>query len=279
MGGNVSAPITKVINDAIVDQSYRYSNQTTSDVSDTLSNTQKAKIDVRAGGDLIGCIFGIDQSLKMVKSLGHTIDKQTETNFQRELNNVFNNDVKREIKQKIKDLPLGVNEHKAGTFVDNYSFTDMSTDVARKVSSNLSSDAYNFQDGELRVFAEGNIICGPDNNKTYIAQNMDVQAAVQNAIKDVDVANYVAKAINDFTNTDHTKLEQVNEGFSIWGMIGAIIAFIIIVVFAVIFFRFILPMIMKKRKAAKAARAAKAVSDASFGFMSLFGRRSRVRRR
>lgn len=244
MGGVQSTTVaTDIINRTITDQSTNFINTTNREENQNLNADQDLDFVLKVGGSIIGCDFDFKQNMKVTADVYSEISKDNSIDLQRKIEESLTNDVKSEIEQVLKGIPVASAQvSDTQTYVENYSFHDMSTTIANSLTANINQAISAAQKQKINVTIDGNYDCTSGNKGVDVGQNVDLSAIIDSTLKEKNVA----KVINDFSktvdNTISSTSKQTLEGIDPFAIIGAIISVIVIIIIAVV-----VAMVLKKK--------------------------------
>ena len=214
MGTNISKQTTEIINKTITDQSTEIMNSTEMSTRSELTADQKMDVDFRVGGTIRNCDLNFIQNLNIVNKVFSKIDSEMQQQMIKKIEEKLDNEAKSKVLQDISGISLGsTNISNTRTYVENYSFHDLSTLVVNTLANHVNNAIDANQDQQIRVNIAGDFDCSSGDAKGLIvSQNIDIENIIENTLKD----KKVTEAINDFSkeveNVAETETSQTITG-------------------------------------------------------------------
>lgn len=226
MGGNQSTQLNKTLITNITDASTKVMSENMSYTTTSTNALQDANISI-TGTKIKNCSISTIQTINSNVKVAVKIDSNKQNTIQKEIENKIKAVTQQAVEQKTTGIPVGDNKSHIEDVFDNYNYSDLSTLITSKIVQNVNTDISAQQTSGIKII-NSEIDCS-NGGDISIKQNIDIQAAVDNAMSDTQVNDLISKLTNDIDHETSQSTKQVNEGLSLMGILLAILLPFIII--------------------------------------------------
>lgn len=194
--GNTSSATTDILNEIITDLSTRiYSSEVTL-IDDRIGNLQELDVGIEIGKNS-NCNINIAQTATIRKKTYQRIDSTKKNDIQKKIANELKQTLINNAEQILEGIPFGSNEANFDNFFKSKLYSDLSTTISNEITNNINSQIESAQRGKIWIKI-GENECAEDGTLKgiSIAQNIDITASVDQAVKSSQVNKLVSEASN-----------------------------------------------------------------------------------
>lgn len=286
MGANVSKVDNDMLNRTVTRTAINVLNENNMVTNNRITNTQDMEFNIHVGGSMTKCEHNYQQNMIIENKVYSKMDAKATNDLETELKNTFKETIKNDVELKNKGINIGqVNISEVDNKTVNETITDLSKNIATKLSSEVNNAIDNSQKMKNTLWIGGDLDCS-ETGGILATQNINLQNVVENTMKSDTVTKVLDRITVETSSSKDTTVKATNEGISLLGLLLAIFLPIIILgiivfivkkmlgvsFFTALWYVFIWPFVMMWRGLVWLVNKAR-------GKKSQFGRRRKVVRK